>query len=81
MEVKVLVSVCGVAFLFITVDCVGTGSSEWNKLELQTGTCNNVGQNCLLTDVQTNLEPYMLFIFILFFTCLQETKKDKWVDG
>jgi len=42
VEVKLLVSVCGVTFRFVTVEDVGIGSSEWNKLELKTGICKNV---------------------------------------
>jgi hypothetical protein len=80
--VKVLVSVCGVTFWFVTVDDVGTGSSECNKLELQTSICKNVGQNCLLTDVQTNSEPYMLFLFILFLRVYKRQRRiSGWVDG
>lgn len=51
MEVKLLVSVCGVTFWFVTLEDVGIASCECNKLGLKTGICKNVGQNCLLTDV------------------------------
>lgn len=85
MKVKLLVSVCGVTFWFVTVEDVGIGSSESNKLELKTGICKNVGQNCLLTDVQTNLEPCMLFLFRLFLLLYKRKRRmggwmDRWMD-
>ena len=75
MEVYVLVSVHGITFWFVTVEDVGTRSSERNKLELKTGVCNNVDKNCHVTDVQTNLEPYMLFIFRLFLLVYRKQRR------
>lgn len=82
MEVKVLVSVRGVTFWFVTVEDVGTRSNERNKLELKTDICNSVGKNCHLTDVQTNLEPYMLFIFRFFLLVYEKQRRiGGWMDG
>lgn len=75
MEVYVLVSVHGITFWFVTVEDVGTRSSERNKLELKTAVCNNVDKNCHATDVQTNLEPYMLFIFRLFLLVYRKQRR------